>query len=208
MLSATDLYPITTALTVVLYIESVIYLAIGLIELFDDFLVKPKPWMTIGTKPNGYVVMSHKIGHKMHAGLCVLLGFVALNGILEGAVTRFELELIFISFAVIMATLWTTLLPGRLGPVVLALKPEFWLQIVMFLLFRDLVRPEVLALCLALNGWGIVVYVFHTRRTLWKPYTYAQLRSDWVEAEGEAAASRFDRLAGQAAAAPSGRQNL
>ena len=197
MLSATEFYPTTMALTVVLWIEAVVYLGIGLIELFDDFLVQPRPWMRINNRPNGYVVLSHKIGHKMHAGLCIILGFVALNGVLERAVTRLELELIFISFAVIMATLWATLLPGRLGPVVLAMKPEFWLQIVMFVLFRHLVRPEILGLCLALNGWGIIVYVFHTRRTLLKPYPYAQLRQDWVEAEGEAAAAKFDRLAGQ-----------
>ncbi len=197
MLSATQVYPTTMALTVVLWIEAVVYLGIGLIELFDDFLVKPRPWMRINDRANGYVVLSHKIGHKMHAGLCVILGFVALNGLLEGAVTRLDLELIFISFAVIMATLWATLLPGRLGPVVLSLKPEFWLQIVMFVLFRHLVRPQVLGLCLALNAWGIIVYVFHTRRTLFQPYTYAQLRQDWAAAEGEAAAARFDKLAGR-----------
>ena len=48
-------------------------------------------------------------------GLCFVLGMVALNGAVEGVVTRFELELIFISFAVILPVLWATLLPGRLG---------------------------------------------------------------------------------------------
>jgi hypothetical protein len=43
------------------------------------------------------------------------------------------------------------------------------------------------------------VYVFHTRRTLISPYTYSTLRSDIVAAEGEDAATKFDKLAGYAA---------
>ncbi|MFT5102248.1 MAG: hypothetical protein ACI9HY_004385, partial [Planctomycetaceae bacterium] len=115
MLSATEFYTVTPGLEIVLWIEAVIYLGIGVFELFDDFVEKPQPWMTINGRVNGYVRLTHRIGHKMHAGICVLLGFVALNGILEGAVTRFELELIFLSFAILMPAIWSSLMPGRLG---------------------------------------------------------------------------------------------
>ena len=40
--------------------------------------------------------------HKFHAIVCFFLGFIALNGIIEGAVTRFEIELLFIGLALIM----------------------------------------------------------------------------------------------------------
>ena len=125
-----------------------------------------------------------------------MLGMVALNGALEGFVTRFELELIFISFAVILPVLWSTLLPGRLGLTVLLLKPEFWLQGLMLLFFSYLIRPQVLGLCILLNAWGVLVYFLHTRKTLISPFDYATLREDVIAAEGVDTALTFDKLAG------------
>ena len=66
MLSATEYLPLTTGLEIVLWIEAIIYLSIGVYELFDDFFEKPRPWMTINGRVNSYVRMQHKIGHKMH----------------------------------------------------------------------------------------------------------------------------------------------
>jgi hypothetical protein len=132
----------------------------------------------------------------MHAGICFLLGFVALNGILENHVTRFELELIFLSFGILMPAILSCLLPGRLAFIILATKPEFWLQIAMFAMFSQLIRPEVLILCIALNVWGICVYIFHTRTTLFSPFTYSTLRTDIVDAESEVRAQIYDKLAG------------
>ncbi len=196
MLSATEFFPVTPGLEVVLWIEAIVYLGIGIYETFDDFLDKPKPWMTINGRVNGYLRVSHRIGHKMHAGICVLLGFVALNGILEGQMTRFELELIFLSFAVLMPAIWSSLMPGRLAMITLVTKPEFWLQLVMFTFFGHLIRPEILVVCVALNLWGILVYFRHTRKNLFDPFTYATLREHCVEAEGEEMARRFDKFVG------------
>ena len=141
MLTATEFFQVTPGLEIVLWIEAIVYLGIGAFELFDDFLEKPKRWMTINGRVNGYLRVSHRIGHKMHAGICVVLGFVALNGILEGVMTRFELELIFVSFAVLMPAIWSSLMPGRLAIITLLTKPEFWLQSAMFIGFSDLIRP-------------------------------------------------------------------
>jgi len=196
VIGATEFYPTTSGLNAILWVEAVIYLGIGTYELFDDFLAKPRAWMNIDNRPNSYLMLHHKVGHKMHAGLCFVLGMVALNGALEGMVTRFELELIFISFAVILPVLWSTLLPGRLGVTVLLLKPEFWLQGLMLIFYSDLIRPQILALCLAFNIWGVVVYFLHTRRTLISPYEYATLRNDVIAAEGPAAVTKFDKIAG------------
>ena len=162
MLTATEFYAVTPGLHVILWVEAIIYLGIGTFELFDDFLAKPRPWMYAQGRPNSYLMLQHKVGHKMHAGLCFILGMIALNGALEGVVTRFELELVFLSFAVILPVLWSTLLPGRLGVVVLMLKPEFWLQGLMLLFFSDLIRPQIVAVCIALNLWGVLVYAMHT----------------------------------------------
>lgn len=196
MLSATEFYSVTTGLAIVLWIEAVVYLGIGVFELFDDFLEKPQPWMTLNGRVNGYLRITHKVGHKMHAGICCLLGFVALNGALEGALTRLELELIFISFAVLMPAIWALLMPGRLGLMMVILKPEFWLQIVMFVGFSHLIRPEIALLCIGLNLWGIFVYFRHTRKSYFQPFTYEALRSDYEEALGEGSAARIDKLAG------------
>ena len=200
MIGAAEFYATTPGLNVILWVEAVIYLSIGAYELLDDFAAKPRAWMYIDGRPNSYLMLQHKVGHKMHAGLCFVLGMVALNGAVEGVVTRFELELIFISFAVILPVLWATLLPGRLGVTVLLLKPEFWLQGLMLIFYSDLIRIEILWLCIALNLWGIVVYFLNTRRHLISPYEYATLRRDVIAAEGEAAAAKFDKLAGYSAA--------
>jgi len=196
MLSATEFYEIPRSLEIVLWIEVVVYLGIGIFELFDDFIVKPRPWMTINGRVNGYIRIKDTVGHKMHAGICFLLGFIALNGLVEGHVTRFELELIFVSFAILMPVIIASLLPGRLTMVILLTKPEFWLQGVMVFSFSDLIRPEVLFLCVGLNLWGVVVYVFHTRKNLFKPFTYAAVRADCLDAEGEAFTSKIDKMAG------------
>ena len=205
MLASTEVLPLTTGLQIVLWIEAIVYLGLGLFELFDDFLVRPKPWMFTEGRANSWIVLQHKVGHKMHAGICFLLGFIAANGLLEGAVTRFELELIFVSFAVLMPTILALLPPGRIGLLGLTLKPEFWLQFVMFALASDLVRPAVLGLCLLLNLWGIIVYLLHTRRTLFVPYRYETFRQDCAAAEGEALAMRMDRLAGRSRSVDDGK---
>ena len=196
MLSATEFYEVTFGLQVVLWIEALVYLGIGTYELFDDFLEKPKPWMTINGRVNAYVRFTDKIGHKMHAGICVLLGFVALNGILEGHVTRFELELIFVSFAILMPAVWSSLLPGRLGIIILLTKPEFWLQLTMFIMFSELVRPQILIVCVALNIWGIFVYVRYTRQRLFQPFTYPIFREHCIDAIGEDGVAKFDKMVG------------
>lgn len=196
MLSSTELYANTPLLQTVLWIEAAIYLGIGLFEVFDDFLEKPKQWMSVEGRMNGWLMLESKIGHKMHAGICVLLGFTALNGALEGQVTRFELELVFLSFAVIMPVIWSTFMPGRLGFIVVAMKPEFWLQIVMFTFFGHLIRLEVVLVCVVFNLWGVAVYILHTRKNYLKPYTYETLRRHLAEVDTPQRVQQMDKFAG------------
>ncbi len=182
MLESAELYTLTPLLKGILWVEVIVYLGLGLYEVFDDFLIKPKAWMTLSDRPNGYLLLVDKVGHKMHATVCFLLGFVALNGILEGAVTRFELEIGFISLALLMMAIWMTMLPGRLGLFVVTLtKPEFWIQILMVAYFIDLIRPWVALVCLVLNGWGLLVYFFHTRRRVFRRFAYEAVRDDLIE---------------------------
>ena len=197
MLSPTELFALTPLLKGILWVEVIVYLGIGVYEILDDFKVKPQPWMTLGTTPNSYLMIKEKVGHKMHGGLCFLLGFIAFNGLVEGAVTRFELELCFVSLALLMMTIWMTLMPGRLGVTVILTKPEFWLQILMVVYFWQLIQSWVLALCVALNLWGLLVNVLHTRRQVLDPFVYETLRRDAVEAGlGEREIATFDKLAG------------
>ncbi|MDG1113854.1 MAG: hypothetical protein P8N63_08790 [Pseudomonadales bacterium] len=197
MLSATELYALTPLLKGILWVEVIVYLGIGVYEILDDFRVKPQSWMTLGSTPNSYLMIKEKVGHKMHGGLCFLLGFIALNGLIEGAVTRFELEICFVSLGLLMMTIWMTLMPGRLGLTVVLTKPEFWLQILMFGFFLPLIQTWVVGLCLGLNLWGVLVNVLHTRRQVLAPFSYQTLRRDAIEAGlGERELRSFDTLAG------------
>jgi len=197
-LGATDLLPLSPLLKGILWVEVIVYFGIGVYEIVDDFWSKPRSWMSIGGKPNSYILLRDKVGQKMHAGLCFLLGFIALNGLIEGAVTRFELELCFLSLALLMMTIWMTWLPGRLGITVITLtKPEFWLQILMMVYFSDLIRSWVLGLCIGLNLWGLLICWFHTRRAVVSPFSYETLRTDSIAAGlDEASIKGLDRLAG------------
>jgi len=107
--------------------------------------------------------------------------------------------LIFISLALIMMVLWITMMPGRLGfNVIFLTKPETTLQFVMLIFFWDLIRPEVLLLCVSLNVWGFIVYLAHTRKKALYPYAYKTMRDDAEEAGlDEKTLTMFDKLAGK-----------
>ena len=197
-MGATDLLPLSPLLKGILWVEVIVYFGIGVYEIVDDFWSKPSSWSVIKGKPNSYVLLRDKVGHKMHACVCFLLGFIALNGLIEGAITRFELELCFLSLALLMMTIWMTWLPGRLGITFITLtKPEFWLQILMMIYFADLIRSWVLGLCISLNLWGLLVWWFHTRRGVVSPFSYETLRADSIVAGlDDASIKGLDRLAG------------
>jgi len=197
-MGANDILELTPLLKGILWVELIVYMGIGLFEILDSFR-EDKPWVKRNGKLNSYLVMKETVSYKMHASVCFLLGFIALNGILEGAITRFELELIFVSLALIMMMIWITLLPGRLGfTVVFLTKPETTLQILMLIFFWDFIRPEVLLLCLSLNLWGFVVYFLHTRKKALHPYAYETMRDDAEEAGlDEQTLSMLDKLAGK-----------
>ncbi|MEM7079249.1 MAG: hypothetical protein AAF513_11535 [Pseudomonadota bacterium] len=196
MLSATEFMTTTTTLYVVLCIEAVVYLGIGVYEFFDDFLRPAKPWTFVNNRPNHWLQMQDKVGHKMHAALCMLLGFIALNGVIEGQVSRFEIELIFISFALLTGVIWGILPPGRLGLITVLSKPEVWLQIAMYATSAALVRPWILVLCAVLNAWGVLVYFKHHRPSM-QPFTFATLRAHAAEVESPEMLARLDKVGGE-----------
>lgn len=194
MLNSDGFIALTPALATVLWIEAIVYLGIGLFEFFDDFLERPRPWMTVNGKVNGYLRLQFLGGHKMHATTCILLGFVALNGLIEHRVSRFELEFIFLSLALIMALVWSSKFPGRMGVLVIACKPEFWLQIAMFGLYVQWIRPPVALICIALNIWGIFVFLVRSKRTFFVPYTPETVFEDVKAAMGDEEAAKVRRL--------------
>ena len=195
MLNATEFMPVDTTLAVVLWIEVIVYMGIGIYELVDDFHAKAKNWSHLNGQLNIWIDTQNKVGHKMHAAVCFLLGFVALNGVIEGQISRFELELLFVSLALITGVIWGLLPPGRLAVVTIVSKPEVWLQIVMYSFYASLIRPEIIGLCIVLNAWGVLVYFTHQRQLL-KPFTYANLREHILAAEGEDVLAKIDKVAG------------
>ena len=180
-MSPTELFELTLALKIVLWIEMIVYLGLGIFEIFDDFFRKLPSWTNLNGKLNAYLFMEDKMQHKFHAIVCFFLGFIALNGILEGAVTRFEIELLFIGLALIMMILWMILPPEKMAIAMLLTKPETYLSVIMFILFSDLIRTEVFITCILFNIWGIAVFIFNTKK-LMNPYSYKRFRSDVIEA--------------------------
>jgi hypothetical protein len=180
-MSSTELFELTLALKIVLWIEMIVYLGLGIFEIFDDFFRKLPSWTNLNGKLNAYLFMEDKMQHKFHAIVCFFLGFIALNGILEGAVTRFEIELLFIGLALIMMILWMILPPEKMAIAMLLTKPETYLSVIMFILFSDLIRTEVFIACILFNIWGIAVFIFNTKK-LMNPYSYKRFRSDVIEA--------------------------
>jgi hypothetical protein len=180
-MSSTELFELTLALKIVLWIEMIVYLGLGIFEIFDDFFRKLPSWTNLNGKLNAYLFMEEKMQHKFHAIVCFFLGFIALNGILEGAVTRFEIELLFIGLALIMMLLWMILPPEKMAIAMLLTKPETYLSVIMFILFSDLIRTEVFIACILFNIWGIAVFIFNTKK-LMNPYSYKRFRSDVIEA--------------------------
>lgn len=195
MLTATEFIPTTTPLLIVLWIEAAVYLGIGLYETFDDFIHKAPKWAFINDRMNSWIWMQDKVGHKMHAAICFMLGFVALNGALEGMVTRFEIEIIFVSFALLSGMIFGLLpMGGRLGFVMVVLKPEIILQVIMYIFCATLIRPEIIGLCVMLNLWGIFVYFRKTSKVI--DGKYEVLRSDMLDAGAGSVIERMDKLMG------------
>tara|TARA_B100000073_G_C23670087_1_gene548244 strand:+ start:100 stop:699 length:600 start_codon:yes stop_codon:yes gene_type:complete len=180
-MNSTELFELTLALKIVLWVEAIVYLGLGIFEIFDDFFRKLPSWTNLNGKLNAYLFMEDKMQHKFHAIVCFFLGFIALNGILEGAVTRFEIELLFIGLALVMMLLWMILPPGKMAIAMLLTKPETYLSVIMFLLFSNLIRIEIFAVCILFNIWGMAVFIFNTRK-LMNPYTYKRFRDDVIEA--------------------------
>ena len=195
-MSSSEIFELTLALKIVLWVEAIVYLGIGIFEIFDDFFRKLPSWINLNGKLNSYLFMEDKMQHKFHAAICFFLGFIALNGIIEGAVTRFEIELLFIGLALIMMLLWMILPPERLALTMLLTKPETYLSLIMFILFSDLIRIEIFYLCLGLNIWGLFVYFLNTRKKI-KPYTYKRFHDDVVDAGvPESRIKVMDKMAG------------
>ena len=180
-MNSTELFELSLALKIVLWVEAIVYLGLGIFEIFDDFFRKLPSWTILNGKLNHYLFMEDKMQHKFHAIVCFFLGFIALNGILEGVVSRFEIELLFIGLALIMMLLWMVLPPGKMAVAMLLTKPETYLSIIMFLLFTDLIRTEILIICILFNIWGIAVFLLNTKKIIY-PYTYKRFRDDVIEA--------------------------
>ncbi len=195
-MTSTELFELTLALKIVLWVEAIVYLSLGIFEIFDDFFRKLPSWTKLNGKLNAYLFMEDKMQHKFHAIVCFFLGFIALNGIIEGAVTRFEIELLFIGLALIMMLLWMIMPPGKTGIAMFLTKPETYLSITMFLLFSDLIRVEIFIICILFNVWGIAVFIFNTRKLI-IPYTYKRYRGDVIEAGiSENKVKTWDKMSG------------
>jgi hypothetical protein len=187
----------TSGLKFMLWFELVLYGLIGVFEIFDDFFPKAK-WNMKFVENNAFVKLTFKGMLKMHASICCVLAFIAGNGLMSDSMGQFEMELNFFTLGLIMSAVWATIMPNPLYIIVVLLKPEFYIQIALWVNYTEYVRPWVLYVCAFLNAWGIFVRVsvgFVPNPAYFEPFTYEELRKSIVEAEPELV-EKMDKLVG------------
>mmetsp|Transcript_81412 Transcript_81412/g.143737 ORF Transcript_81412/g.143737 Transcript_81412/m.143737 type:complete len:208 (+) Transcript_81412:61-684(+) len=149
--------PAKDGLLAVLYLEAIIYLGIGVVELFVIDFIEPPKYVR-----NAFEGYFHSMSKKFHASVCMVLGACALQGIVAGEVSRFELEMMFFTLGLVMNMVWTGFaLPiGAKGWLIsIALKPEFWFQIWIWCTKCDAVRIPILVVSALLNIHGLVLAI-------------------------------------------------
>jgi hypothetical protein len=209
VLSSTDTLRVQGTLAVVLWIEAVVYLLVGLTEIFDDFRSAPKWNEFLAAKKNSWLRTQLKIGAKMHASVAVILGLTAVNGLIEGAVTRFELEVIFVSLGLLMGVILGSMVPGRMWVIVCLIKPETWLTLLMWCNFASAVRPAVLGISFTFVAWSLLVRFGPKSVATPDPFEYRTLRTDILASFppelGTAMTAKMDGVAGYAPTKEDGR---
>eukprot|EP00933_Yihiella_yeosuensis_P007868 TRINITY_DN113069_c0_g1_i1.p1 TRINITY_DN113069_c0_g1~~TRINITY_DN113069_c0_g1_i1.p1 ORF type:complete len:211 (-),score=30.93 TRINITY_DN113069_c0_g1_i1:280-912(-) len=162
--------PATGGLLVVLWLEIIIYMGIGVYEMFFQDFAKPPPSVR-----NCFEEAMHNLHKKFHAGICLVLGSCALQGVVSGKCSRFEFEMMFFTLGLIMSMVWNGLgypfgVKGRL--LAIGLKPEFWFQLVLWYSYADAVRLPVRIVCVLLNIHGIAIGLFVVRPKLGNPESF------------------------------------
>ncbi|NIB42419.1 hypothetical protein HBA55_22625 [Pseudomaricurvus alkylphenolicus] len=183
MLTATEFIPLTNQLLIVLWVEVIIYLGTGLYKICDDFYRKTPSWVFVDDRLNLYAWYIDIKGNKSNAALAMLLGLVALNALLEGKINRFELEYMFVTLAMLNAMIFSLIPPGRRMIAGMFIAPEVYLQIAAFVWFRDLIRPEVLGLCILINLWGLFVLCRRFSKVDDGNYNWKRLNQDKAAAK-------------------------
>ncbi|MEM6651335.1 MAG: hypothetical protein AAGA72_05115 [Pseudomonadota bacterium] len=190
------IYPVTTALAIVLWIEVIVYLGTALYKTYDEFVRSTPNWTYQDGRLNTYIWYNEEKGYKAHTVLAAMLGIVALNGVLEGEVTRFEIEYIFLSLAFLSWMVFTIVPPNRVLMIkTMPIVPEFYLQAAMFILFYDWIRPEVLALCIAINLAGIAILLRRASKVDEAEYTIERFRADRDASKSKIKLRPFDPAA-------------
>merc|ERR1712166_514426 len=187
-ITADESFPLKGALKGILWTEVVVYLGVGLyMFLAIDLgkMAKP-PWAS-----NPYALVMVQTNQKMHATLAIMMSYVAMVGLDNGHVTRMELDFLFLSLALIMNSVFAFPVPFCVAARIPLLKPEFWLQLVLWCTCANLARPSILIPCGSINAYGLIVWVVKGRNN-WAGYD--AFRADVAEAEGDEAAGKFDKL--------------
>lgn len=151
----------TGSLLVVLWLEVIIYLGIGLYEWFGLDFKPPKPFMR-----NAFEMFTANMNQKFHASICMVLGVVALQGIVSGVVSRFEFEMMFFTLGLINSLCWLVFawpIGAKGWLLAIGIKPEFWFQLWIWCTKADLVRMPVLVVCGLLNIHGFLLAWFVLR---------------------------------------------
>lgn len=182
VLGEAETYPLDLGLKILLWVELVLYLVCGMLLFFKPDYKKPPSHLK-----NNFDIFMWATGEQVHACLAFVLGYVALQGLLSGKVSRFELEMSFVILGMLMGMVWNC--PP--GLVWFFIKPETYLTLVMWIFYSGLVRWQVLAVAGLFNVYGII-----KKLTNKKWGSYAEFRTEMAESLGEdnEDLQKFDKL--------------
>ena len=194
VLGATEFRAVTPVLLAFLWIEAVFYLSFAAYKVIKDIARPAQKWTLIGNRLNSYIWHIDQRGNKSHTILAALVGFVALNGALEGKVTRFEMEFIFLSLAMSLWMVLTILPPSRsIYMRTLPFVPELHFQIVLTVFFWDWIRPEILFLCVITILAGMITLIAGHSDTVERIFTMDRFNADTDDAKPELQLKAFDQ---------------
>jgi len=159
MQHATEYMPVTGVIQFVLWVEVIVYLSVAAREIFDDLHRKPPAWVWNNKRLNTVTLLQDGRYYKTHAVFCLLLGLVALNALIEGQINRLEIEFLFVSLSAITGLVFCIMAPSFRSLPLMLIAPEIYLFVLMSVFYSDMIRNEVLAICVLLILWGVFVCV-------------------------------------------------
>ncbi|MEM1133538.1 MAG: hypothetical protein AAGH53_11415 [Pseudomonadota bacterium] len=193
VIGATEFREAPFVLQVILWAEVVAYIGTLIYKIVEEFYRPAMKWTYVDGRLNTYIWHREQKGNKAHTLFALMLGIVALNGAVEGKVTRFEMEFIFISLATITWMVLTIIPPSkRILLKAIPIVPEFYFMAAMSIFYYDWIRPEVFGLCIAIILVTLILFFRNSSQFIEETYTFERFNADKEAAKPDSELKAFD----------------